>query len=222
MRRDICYYFPTDVRSVYNAFLTAATNPTFRRNCTQEPYHTISFGMNFSFKFNITGGSCTIHFIPYQDGTAVDLRFSLVQAFGARYGAYAQQLVDDVSKVLGNVQGVRFNVDINEFLKEENKVKSHAGPVIPQPMPTPPPPQAPVTPQPVQAPVIPQPMQTPQPQAPEPIGKICTGCGVALSDDDVFCRFCGTKADTIKACPGCGNTDIEGSAFCNKCGTKLD
>ena len=29
MRRDICYFFPVDVVSLYNAYLTAAKNPQF-------------------------------------------------------------------------------------------------------------------------------------------------------------------------------------------------
>lgn len=48
MRRDLCYYFAADVCSVYNAYLMAAGNQQFRRECRQEPYHTLGFGLNFS------------------------------------------------------------------------------------------------------------------------------------------------------------------------------
>lgn len=216
MRRDVCYYFKSDVRSVYNAYLAAASNPVFRRNCVQQPYHTISFGLNFSFKFNMSGGACTIHFIPYQEGTAVDLRFSLAQVLGARYEAYAKQLSTEVGNILGGIAGVRFNVDINEFLREDLKVVSHSGPVVPQPIQKNDAPNTQSTT--VQEPVIQQPVQS----APEkkPL-RICSGCGVELSEDDVFCKICGTKAGEPDACPTCGNTNIADSAFCNKCGTKL-
>ena len=117
MRRDVCYFFSADVVSVYNSYMTAATNSRFRRNCNQEPYHTISFGLNFSMKYNMNGGACTIHFIPYHGGTAVDLRFSVAQVAGARYEKYAKDLTSAAMDVLG-VPAQLFSLNIDEFLKE--------------------------------------------------------------------------------------------------------
>jgi len=121
MRRDVCYFIPADVPSVYNAYLAAASNNKFRRECNQEPYHTISFGLNFSMKFNMNGGSCHIHFIPYQGGTAIDLRFSIAQLAGARYEKYASELTYDAMQVLG-VNAQLFELDIEEFVKDSNKI----------------------------------------------------------------------------------------------------
>ena len=192
MRRDVCYYFAADVVSVYNAYLAAATNQKFRRIVTQEPYHTISFGLNMSFKFNMNGGACTLHFIPYQGGTAVDLRFSLAQVMGARYGAYAQELTNDASAVLG-VIGQKFELDINLFLNDANKVVPAA-----------------VSAAPTQAAAAPQPQ------------KACSNCGNALGADAAFCPSCGTKADADKRyCPQCGNPCSPDGKFCAKCGNKL-
>jgi len=121
MRRDVCYFFAADVKSVYDAYLAAATNAKFRRTCNQQPYHTISFNLNFSMKYNMNGGSCTLHFIPYQGGTAVDLRFSIAQLAGARYKKYAEDLTNATVDVL-RIPAQPITLDINVFLDERNKI----------------------------------------------------------------------------------------------------
>ncbi len=163
MRRDLCYYFAADVCSVYNAYLMAAGNQQFRRECRQEPYHTLSFGLNFSMKYNMNGGSCTIHFIPYQNGTAVDLRFSIVQLAGARYGKYAKDLTNTVVSIL-NIPAREFRLDIEEFTKDCNKV-------VLQRMP-------------VQANVPPSPIEQ---------SRFCFNCGKQIDDNNNFCIYCGAK-----------------------------
>ena len=92
MRRDIGFYVEADIAQVYKAYLSAAVNPPFERDCRDEPFHTISFGVNYSFKYNMNGGSCNIHLMPYGTGTAVNMRFSIAQLVGARYEAYAEDL----------------------------------------------------------------------------------------------------------------------------------
>lgn len=175
MRRDICFYFESDVVNVYKAYIAAATNSQFRRECHEEPYHTFSFGVNFSFKYNMNGGSCTLHFMPYGSGTAVDLRFSLAQGVGARYGKYAADLSNAASSYIG-VPYSQANIDINEFLKEENKVTASA--VTPPSVPA----------QPVAAqPVAPQPESTPF------VPKFCANCGTKLLENAKFCVNCGQK-----------------------------
>lgn len=184
MRRDVCYYFAADVVSVYNSYLAAATNQKFRRSVTQEPYHTLSFGLNMSFKFNMNGGSCTLHFIPYQGGTAVDLRFSLVQMMGARYGAYAQELTNDASAVLG-VAGQRFELNIEEFVNDANKVVPAA--------------VAPVS------PVQGQKTCSNCGNVIKTDAAFCSQCGAKTAGEKRFCPQCGAPCDPdAKFCAKCG------------------
>lgn len=198
MRRDVCYFFSADVVSVYNSYMTAATNSRFRRNCNQEPYHTISFGLNFSMKYNMNGGACTIHFIPYHGGTAVDLRFSIAQLAGARYEKYAKDLTSAAMDVLG-VPAQLLSLNIDEFLKESNKVTAITA---------------------VSYPTEP-PKVTFSPSNQPSTAKICTNCGAELSDRDLFCSVCGTKVEQKRHCSNCGK-EVDGSArFCSGCGSKI-
>lgn len=220
MRRDICYFFAADVQSVYNAYLTAASNQKFRRECAQEPYHTLSFGLNFSMKYNMNGGSCTIHFIPYNGGTAVDLRFSIAQLAGARYERYATDLTNDTVAVLG-VPAQRTNISINEFTNDLNKV-------TPSSMPRTAPAYEP-------APANMNSTQTP-PAAPDVVysqtifsapqtnaSHFCANCGKALNESDLFCSGCGTRvAPKGNTCSRCGAKVADGSSFCSNCGNKLN
>ncbi len=220
MRRDICYFFAADVPAVYNAYLAAATNAKFRRECGQEPYHTLTFGLNFSAKYNMNGGSCTIHFIPYNGGTAVDLRFSIAQLAGARYERYANDLTNDTVAVLG-IPGQQFKLDINEFLNERNKLTPHnIAPSAPAPTyePAPPPETAPTT-----NLRMSSSMMTPPRPASAPSGShFCSNCGQALAETDAFCSGCGTKVQKQNNnCPVCGAATATGAAFCSSCGTKL-
>ena len=163
MRRDLCYYFAADVCSVYNAYLMAAGNQQFRRECRQEPYHTLGFGLNFSMKYNMNGGSCTIHFIPYQGGTAVDLRFSIAQLAGARYKRYAADLTNTVIRSLDiTAQPIRLNIE--EFTKECNKVVLQR---------------------------MPESVSVPQNVAKQ--SGFCINCGKQIDNNNNFCIYCGTR-----------------------------
>ncbi len=201
MRRDICHYYAADVQTVYNAYLAAATNRQFRRDCKEEPYHTLTFGLNFSMKYNMNGGSCIIHFIPFGGGTAVDLRFVVAQAAGARYGRYDQDLTNAVVTVLG-IPAQPLQLDIEEFMKESNKVYAQNFAAAPTMQYT----AAPVN----------------EPQ-PEPVqNRICTACGRELMPGDMFCGNCGTKAVCkTRFCTHCGTPAKETNAFCANCGNKL-
>lgn len=196
MRRDVCYVVDADVKSVYAAYLKAAQNPPFERSCKQEPFHTFSFGVNYSMKYNMNGGSCTLHFIPHGNGTAIDLRFTLAQAFGAKCEMYAQYLTDHAAAILGKTPRIG-QVDINEFMNDRNKVYEHA----------------PVAPQVAAAPVAP---------APAASGIQCPNCGKTVAADSVFCSGCGTKLKKPGGfCTQCGSPVDAGAAFCCKCGKKL-
>lgn len=237
MRRDVCYYFPTDVVSLFDAYAKAAVNPPFERECKFEAYHTINFGLNFSMKYNMNGGACILHFMPLPDGAAVDMRFVIAQAFGARYEAYAEDLTRQVAAIL-DLQPTPAQIDVELFLKEENKVT--AAPVTvtaPAPAPVAPvvapapvevPVEAPVVaPAPVEVPVE-APVQTPVEApvvmpAPAFAPKFCTHCGRPIEADARFCSGCGTPTaqPAGRVCPVCRTTAANGAAFCTKCGTRL-
>ena len=163
MRRDLCYYFAADVCSVYNAYLMAEGNQQLRRECRQEPYHTLGFGLNFSMKYNMNGGSCTIHFIPYQGGTAVDLRFSIAQLAGARYKRYAADLTNTVIRIL-NITAQPIRLNIEEFTKECNKVVLQR---------------------------MPESVSVPQNVAKQ--SGFCINCGKQIDNNNNFCIYCGTR-----------------------------
>lgn len=166
MRRDVCYYFPTDVKSLYDAYASAAVNPPFERECTFEPYHTINFGLNFSLKYNMNGGACILHFMPLPDGAAVNLHFVIAQAVGARYGAYAEDLTRQAAAILG-LSPTPADIDPAVFENAVNKV-------TPAPAPAPAPVSAPV-------------------EAPAPVVRFCTRCGSPVNPGDRFCTRCGNK-----------------------------
>ena len=84
MRRDVCHFYPIHVIGVYKAYVRAIKE-VFDADCSEEPYHTLTFGLKFSFKYNMNGGFCHVHLMPYRGGTAVDIRYTIVQALGAKY-----------------------------------------------------------------------------------------------------------------------------------------
>lgn len=189
MRRDICFVFPVDVARLYNAYLTVATNNRFRRECHQEPYHTLQFGLNFSMKYNFNGGSCTLRFMPVDGGSAVNMRFSLAQLAGARYEKYAKDMTDEVIAVLG-VMPARANIDVEAFLAQNGTVAAPVAPAAPVA-------SAPVgyaAPNPAPAYTAPAPNPGYIAPAPTQTGfKFCTNCGQKHTLDANFCTNCGTR-----------------------------
>lgn len=208
MRRDIGFYIEANIEQVYKAYLNAAINEPFERECAEKPYHTISFGINFSFKYNMNGGSCNIHFMPSGTGTAVNMRFSIAQAVGARYEKYAEDLNEAMQAFLP-VTPRPMEYDMDEFLKPANQVTPAAlrQAAAPQAY--------------AQAPAAPAVTYAPAPQA--PIAAFCTKCGNRLSPGSRFCDQCGTPvaAPAQKVCPNCKSPVLGTSAFCSNCGTPL-
>ncbi len=207
MRRDICYYYEAPVPQVYQGYLSAAGNNQFRRECREEPYHTLTFGLNFSMKYNFNGGSCVIRFIPWQNGTAVNLRFSLAQAAGARYEWYDRDLTAAASAVIGAVAHPT-KVPVDYFLNPANQVVANTqAPPAPQPTPIPVPP-------PVAAPA-------PAPKT-EVQGAFCTACGRQLPEDAAFCCYCGVQVPPKEhCCTACGRVNPDEARFCAFCGHKF-
>lgn len=206
MRRDIGFYIEADVKTVYEAYLKAAMNKPFERDCRQEPYHAISFGVNYSFKYNMNGGSCNIHFMPHGTGTAVNMRFSIAQAFGAKYEKYAQDLNQAMRAFLPvNPRPATYVMD--DFLRPQNQITpaSYRQAAAPAPV-------APVAPAAPVAPVAPV----------APAGaQFCSGCGNQIIPGSRFCSVCGKEVSANKTCPNCRTTVPQNAAFCHACGTRL-
>lgn len=207
MRSDVFYVYPTDVVSLYNAYAQAAAQPPFERECKTEPYHTLSFGLNFSMKYNMNGGACILHFIPLPQGAAVNVHFVIAQAFGARYEAYAEELTRHAAALLG-LAPQRVEMDAKLFEQEQNKIT--AAPitaptdvVMPNPAP------------------VPAPAPTPAPAAPT---AYCPRCGTVILPEHRFCGGCGApiaQPPAPKVCPACGSTAAPDAAYCIHCGGKL-
>ena len=122
MKKDLFHYYEADLETVFNAYVSAVKKQ-FGKDCSVKPFHTISFGLNFSFKYNMNGGSCHVHFMPYNTGTAVGVRYSIAQLMGARYSAHDADMTKYVQKEL-NVIATNTRLDMEEFLSYANKITS--------------------------------------------------------------------------------------------------
>ena len=178
MRRDICHFYPIDMRSAFYAHRDAIKQ-VFNKKCDETPFVKLTFGLNYSFKYNMNGGACTLHFMPYGNGTAVNIRYSIVQLFGARYEAHERVMKECVQKLL-NLWASDVKIPVDEFERYAANYSSqqqYAPPPQQQymqpPMQQPPyaQPQQPPYAQPQQPPYA-QPQQPPyaQPQQPPPYG----------------------------------------------------
>ena len=176
MKRDLCYYFAAPLYPVFDAFVQGAKQK-FGKNCKIDAYKTISFGLDYSFKYNMNGGSLTVHFMPYQGGTAVDLRYTVVQLMGARYQKHASDVLAFVNSFVG-VQAQPIQLDINQFLAYEANTPSAK---VQQA-------QTPIQQMPAQQTPVQQPVRQPVQQR-----RFCTGCGAPVAPNTAFCMNCGTK-----------------------------
>ncbi|MBQ3506199.1 MAG: zinc ribbon domain-containing protein [Clostridia bacterium] len=195
MTRDLCYYFERSYLDVYNAFLWAAKDK-FGKDCKQEEGKVITFGLNYSFRYNMNGGAIRVFFMPYATGTAVNLHYIIAQLYGARYGAHAKDLIAHVERTLC-VQAVEMQPNLQAFLDFQPTPALFAPPMQP----------------PMQAPV--------QQPAPQPnTQKCCVNCGQVLTADSLFCSSCGTKVEPPKFCANCGKPFNGDEKFCPACGAK--
>jgi len=198
------------------------------------------------YKYNFNGGACTLHFMPYQGGSAVSMRFSIAQLAGARYEKYAQDLTEAAANVIDSMWR-KTDIDVDLFLRPENMVtpntlKAVATPApaqvqAPKPAPTP----APVVaPKPIPVPVDPKPVAAPTPApvvvpkpvpvaTPKPVTaqRTCAHCGRTIKEGDRFCVGCGRPVEPAKVkppenvCGKCGAKTRPGDHFCCVCGNKL-
>lgn len=182
MRRDLCYFYPADVATVYQAFLTAAQNKPFERSCDATPYVKFSFGVNFSAKYNMNGGAVTIHFMPYNGGTAVNMRFSIAQLGGARCEKYADDLMKYANPIM-QCMGQKIELNVELFLNPANQVVAGA---------------------PAEAPAAKH--CTNCGQEMEVNARFCIYCGTLAAPQKRFCPACGAEATAQAAfCSTCGN-----------------
>ena len=236
MRNDIGFYIEADVASVYNAYLKALKGEPFRKSCNEQPYHTISFGLNPSLRFNINGGSCHIHLMPHGVGTAVNIRFTVVQAVSPRYGKYAEILNNTFMKYLP-VQPHPAKYNMDDFLRPENQVVPSnvaepacaPAPVAAEPACAPAPVAAepacapvPVAAEPAcaPAPVAAEPACAPAPVAAEP------ACAPAPVAAEPACAPAPVAAEQVvtsapRFCGNCGAKLESNLRFCTQCGTPI-
>ncbi len=167
--------YPKGIVEVFNAY-AEAIKTKLGKNPDIKPYTTISFGLNFSFKFNMNGGSCTVRFMPYNNDTAVNVRYSIAQGTGARYGAHCSVFTKEVERLLG-CSSLKVDIDAEEFIKYANSVASDdtAAATTPQP----------------QAPIYEAVPAAPIAAAPQQDFKFCPSCGTKLNAADRFCVNCG-------------------------------
>ncbi|MCR5348212.1 MAG: zinc ribbon domain-containing protein [Bacilli bacterium] len=133
MRRDLFHYYKGDVKTVFDAYYKILRQEPFRKEPTIIPNKLITFGIGFSFKFNMNGGAVHIHFAKRGEGTAVQVRFTIAQLFGARYKAYDKLMCDHVEKVLG-YRGEPMNVLGDEYFdaQPEPEPEPKSTPSLPQ------------------------------------------------------------------------------------------
>ena len=214
MKRDVGFYVEADVATVSCAYLNAASHKPFERDCTQEPFYAFTFGVNFSMKYNMNGGSCCIRFMPCGTGTAVNMRFSLAQVAGARYERYAEDLNKALQAFLPIAPTpAKYNAD--DFLKPENQItpanlRQSAQPVFKEEF------QAEPIAAAAQSTVLTANTETPNADV-----KFCANCGNKMEADHRFCTKCGTPVLQQKICSNCKIPVKENDAFCGNCGTHL-
>ena len=217
MRADICHYYPKPVEDVYQAYKTAIKN-LFKNDAGGDPYCSLVFGLSFSFKYNMNGGGCHIHFMPYLDGTAINVRYTIAQAVGAKYKAHDKDMCTAVSKLLG-VEAKDVQINVEEFLQYEKEAPHYVEDTAKEDIPaleeysvetdacevfapevveeeaepasiayTEAPDGIYAEPAPAVAPVAPVP-----PQANRNYARFCTQCGTQFTDFAMFCTKCGAK-----------------------------
>ena len=181
MRRDLFYFYPADIDTVYVAYRDAIKN-RLGKEAECRPVHMLVFSLNFSFKFNMNGGGCHVHFMRYNGGTAINIRYTIAQATGARYEAHANELNLAVDKLLGmKAQRINLNAELFEANKEERPIMTNRPPVS--------------SPMFFNAPV-PAPAPAPAPTEPPTFSeraRFCGNCGTQFLENSNFCSNCGAK-----------------------------
>lgn len=175
MIRDVCYFFETDVQSLYRAYLKAAGGEQFRGECGQEAYNSFAFGLNYPDVYNISGGVCKLSFIPYKNGSAVNISVSCEEA-DAKFGKFAEDLTQEVANLLCKA-AYYINIAAEEFAKENSGAVQGEE---------------------AEAKTDFQNTATSKPNSQLFIPRFCTNCGNALKEGTNFCSNCGAKINPIQ------------------------
>lgn len=225
MRRDVGFYFEAKIDQVYRAYLSAATGAPFGRSCKEEPYHTITFGLNFSGKYNMNGGSCTIHLMPSGTGTAVNIRFSIAQLGGAHCERYAQDLHIAMQSYLAVApRPTKYNMD--DFLKPANQVTPASVQSAPAPAVKPTPvvvaePAPVVVAEPAPVVVEPTPVIVAEPASVVVADPIVIAEPIVITEPVVVAAPVAAPVAAAGFCTNCGNALSAGNRFCSQCGTPV-
>ena len=100
MRKDLYVYYAKSIPEVFDAYYKAIKTK-FNKVSETKPYYHLCFPLNYSFRYSMNGGVCNIHFVPYKDGTAVNIHYTIVQLGGASCKKHARHMNEEVEKILG-------------------------------------------------------------------------------------------------------------------------
>ena len=95
MEKDYRFYCESDVKVVFAAYVRAIERmfgKTRNEGCIISPYQTITFSIDYSFKYNMNGGTCNINFAPQKTGTAITFHYKIKQLLGARCQTHASDI----------------------------------------------------------------------------------------------------------------------------------
>ncbi|MBE7011871.1 MAG: hypothetical protein E7415_04275 [Ruminococcaceae bacterium] len=174
MKRDVCVFYNKNVEEVYRACVKVVAGH-FNQEFRSMPFHAISFGLCFSFRYNMNGGLCNVSFISYNGGTAMNINYDIyLQLWGARYKAHSRHMVEYMNQLLGTY-GQEVYIPIEEFMKPSNKVVQNINPYAGQNF----------------AYANAQPNANNMPNM--NTISFCSKCGRRFEPSDMFCRQCGGK-----------------------------
>lgn len=158
MRKDVTHFYEKPIPEVFYAYHKFIVEK-MHANPRVEPFHTISSAVGM--------GAMTLHFIPYQNGTAIDIRYSLALVNGSVVEEIDYSITKEIVNFLG-VAAMNIELPIEIFLDPNNQVVAQSN--------------------------IPNPAPQPAPQAPvQNEFRFCPKCGAKHHIDANFCPACGNK-----------------------------
>lgn len=222
MRKDFCYFAQCDEKTLFNAYLQAIQT-LFDTHATLSPYYRIKFDLGFSFKYNMNGGACTLHIMPVNGGSAVNIRYSIVQLCGARCGTHAKNLTEEASRILG-FSPTECNINVKDFVAYADRITAfgtqNSSNAFTSSNCTP---DTKITCPKCKAIILGNSkFCTNCGVKTAPITQKCTECGTEVPVGSNFCNECGARINTSpKFCTGCGAAVDSSSKFCTSCGQNL-
>lgn len=100
MNKSFNFYYSIDLPKLYRAYENAIKYLFKKNSSTQDP-RILSFPLDFSLKYNMNGGTCNVVFSSLDfNSTRVEIKYSVLQASGARCKAHADDLINQVAQIL--------------------------------------------------------------------------------------------------------------------------